>query len=310
MFDDLDDPGYAGPGNAARGAVAARAGRIRRNRRIAWTSGVASFLVVAVAVGAGLRSSPRGLAGVEPVSPVTPTVTEIVTPSPSATAEASPTPTPTAVPTTAVPRIPSIPKSLPPSPQPKPVPGPSMRAGWSCAPATEIPPEGGAPADGVTLSLEAPAVVDADNPGEATLVLTNGTDEGIYVRFFPQNRPGDISGPFQTVMTDGKGTFSGILSDGVGRNVGADRSVLTTGGGEIASGESYRMPVRIQTWGCDADGGRVPPGTYRMSVGVEIDDGGGFGKPTASSSPTSSPAPRPSRWERTWATAAVTVTVR
>ncbi|HWL35752.1 MAG TPA: hypothetical protein VNQ77_06140 [Frankiaceae bacterium] len=266
---------------------------------------MASFLLVAVALGAGLRSRPQSLVGIEPVSPVTPSVTA-TTVSPSPTAEESPTPTPDRT-TPETKPAPHVSRSPVPAPQPTPVPGPSMPAGWSCAPASEIPPEGGAPADGVTLSLEAPAVVDADKPGEATLVLTNGTDEGAYVRFFPQNRPGDISGPFQTVMTNGAGTFSGILSDGVGREA---RDLLTTGGGEIGAGESYRMPVRIMTWGCDADGGRVPPGTYRMSVGVEIDDGGGFGSPTASPSPAYSPPPRPSRWDRTWATAAVTITVR
>ena len=97
MFDDLDDPGYAGPGSAARDAVAARAGRLRRNRRIAWTSGVATFLVVVVALGAGLRSRPSGLAGVEPLAPAPLPTT--ATPSPSVTPAESPTPTPSPTPT-------------------------------------------------------------------------------------------------------------------------------------------------------------------------------------------------------------------
>jgi hypothetical protein len=307
MFDDLDDPGYAGPGSGARDAVAARAGRLRRHRRIAWASGVASFLVVAVALGAGLRSRPGGLAGVEPLAPLPTTAT----PSPSVTVAASPTPT-TPSPTTPSPTTPRTVSAPPvPAPRPTPVPGPSMPSDWSCAPAAEIPPEGGAPVDGVTLSLEAPAVVDADDPGDVTLVLTNGTDQGIDVRFFPSNRPNDISGPFQTVMTNEKGTFSGVMTDNIPRYVGADRSLHTTASAEgVYPGESFRMKVPIQTWGCDADGGRVPPGTYRMSVGIEIDDGGGYGSPTASPSPTYSPSPRPARWQRTWATAAITVTVR
>lgn len=313
MFDDLDDPSFAGPGAGARDAVAARAGRIRRNRRLAWTSGVASVVLMVVALTAVLRPGTRGLAGVEPLQPSPfASVSESATPTPSATAAESPTPTPGAVFPTASYQPPGDEPSSSPSPEPQPQRRDRIGAWlaensiYGCAQATELPDPGQAPHPAVTMTLDVPDVVDADEPGRGKITFTNtSSDVHAYFAFYAANSDDRTAGLLQTVAAGG-GEFSGVTWWRAGPRHRED-----TQGVNIGPGESISYGVEIITETCDPprrqgetyDGAveLLAPGTYQMSVGIYVFEADIIAPEEAS--------PPPGCCAR-WASTPVTVTVR
>lgn len=317
MFDDLDDPSFAGPGSGARDAVAARAGRIRRNRRLAWTSGVASVVLLVVALAAVLRPGTQGLAGVEPLRQPSQTATPSETATPSPTAAESPSPTPTVATPSGPYRPPADATGLPPSPAPH-VPPRDRIGAWlaensihGCDQATELPDAGRAPHSALTMTLDLPDVIDADAPGRGKLTITNtSTDMWATFSFYAANS--DRTGGLLQTVAAGNGTFSGATW---WRE--PPRLREHTYGANLDPGESSSYDVDVITETCDPPRRQdqsykgtvelLAPGTYQMSVGIVVFESQINETEYETPSPTYSPPPACcSRW----ATAPVTVRVR
>ena len=295
MFDELDDPGYAGPRTGSREHVAARAARIRRNRRAGWSAGAASAAAVAV-LAFSLGADPRATRPVEPVTTGSATPAESPTPTPSPT---------TASPTASVTRAPQAvasprPTAAGPSPSvtPAPTPGPEdLVAGWfatdhadSCAQAAELAEE---PPDdpSISFALTAPDVVDADDPGTVTLTVTNTSQDHEYAVSFS----GAEAGPVVPVVGDEAVGYTGVPYSGqTGRENPNNLSTGLLGSGESVS---FELPLLLDTCApsrteeAPGEPSPLPAGTYRMALTVWVQSDMLFpGGPTSAS-----PGPR-SRW--------------
>lgn len=324
MFDELDDPAFAGAGDGAREAVAARATAIRRRRRAAWAGGGTSLaVVVATVLYATSGGSPRSLDVVsETPTPTAGPAEPTGSPEPSGPASSPPL--------VASPTSPGPSRTRGPSPSPSAEPTeewlgwdrPDGTPGWSngfggCGQNTALPPAGTAPFADLTLELRLPS--DTLRGGQThlgTVVVTNtGTR---YLRFAVSEHDTDV------VLADGRGNLNG----------GPWSDAIAISRVELAPGESVERTVPIRTYVCgdtSADPETpLPRGSYIASAAIQWHSpgvgtapeepepsptGGGPALPTPTEEPSPAPSPSPSWGEPdntrsgSWATPRVTVTV-
>lgn len=311
MFDDLDDPSFAGPGPATRERVAARAARIRRNRQAGWAIGLASVVALVSAVTVGLGERTSGTAPIQPITSVTPTPAE------------SPTPTPTSSPSpSATVRAGGPVSGVSPRTLPTPPPSPEPRTGGRytrCSRAEGLPDPGTAPDPALTFTIDLPEEVEAGSYDRSIVTITNtSTNVVADLHVIPADR-GDR---LQTVADDGAGHVSGYRWTTMEE---PREQRLDYAHFRLRPGESWQTSVYVVTQECvAAPAGAdqnpsivwtrdLPPGTYQMSVGIDwwgqLWTEEPAASPTdASASPTASPSPEPPPAEArsaegTWATA-------
>lgn len=328
MFDDLDDPGFAGPPPDARAAVGARATRIKRQRAAGLVAGLTSVALLLGGVAAGVRT-PDDPAGLEPLTTGTPTAQLSPTPSPSATT--TPTRTPAATPTTK-PRAqrPSGAVVAPPQPTKGPRPSAVMGGRYSrCSPATGLPERGAGPAAELTFAAEFPA---EETGLRGTITITN-TSTDLYADFHVV--PADDGAELQSVAVDDRGNVSGhewtTRPEPRETRLGYHHV-------RLGPGEKWATSFTVQRNACYAAPAgeshppqtiwyrRLPPGSYQMAVGIDWwghvwrgdpvspspeptpTDGTPSPSPTASPSPATPPADA-AYAEGTWGTEPRTVAV-
>lgn len=317
MFDELDDPIPPAAWDGARAGVALRAARIRRNRRTGVVAGAASLVLVAAAVGAGLRGGTEGMAHLEPLTSQSPSESPS---QPGETAEPSASPA-AAEPSSQQPAA----RPAPASPSPE----PSYRE-WEdgCTTAPGLPRRGTAPHPDLGVALVVPSAIDTTNPPTALLRFTNSSDTDSYAFSIEP-----LTGAFvQTAAVDDAGHRSAYHHS----------DYIAPGRVEVVPGGTYDYEVVVNTKACDENGdyaGELPAGEYRMAVGFKVshleisgsrsdtvtvgpgEDSPDPLLPPLSPSPSPSPSPTdddpepsatppPDTGDGTWGTAAVSVTFR
>jgi hypothetical protein len=293
MFDDLDDPsGLPAPGDDARAHVARRARVIKRNRNAGLAGGLASVVLLVVAVAAGVRGA-ADPAGLDPVTTGTPVAQESPTPS------GSPTATPSSAASSAPPPSvqPTRPLVIPEDPQGGLV-GLGTGEGTRCVTVDALPATGAGPAPGLTMTAAFP------EPGRDRGVLTiTNTSSDLHADF--DIRPIDSGAGLQSVAVGERGARSGYLvtDSPEPRDVRVPAYHV-----RLAPGESWSEEFAVRRSACasppEGESGRdgttwwrrLPERDYQMAVGVEWWGYTWRAAATASPGPaeTGTPSPEPS----------------